>query len=304
MRRSTLFFTALLFAATPLYTVTYVLHGSMSAEDAWYQKGGKFYTALEAEVVQRGDTLASFTWSGGIIDRSIIEGSESLVRTILEHDANEPITLVAHSNGGNVALYTTAILAALYNELAADISAQPPRSLYTPFSHSTKSATDALEVETALAINAAFQRLRPDFAKRMLRRDRSDSPYIIKEMYLMGTPINPDRFDADMSIVEHVFNLYSHKDTIQSLVGDQTLPTHERRTNLHVMLHNPAYKDEPVAPCHKHIRNPIIAKWLFRLKEVVGEELSDGYLVLHSSEQPTFQTTPPEGLEYEFEDEF
>lgn len=302
-----LFLTLLIASVPQLDAATFVLHGSFSSEDAWYQKGGKFYTALEQEVAQRGEELQSFSWSGGITSNSIITGSERLVSEILKLHANEPIRLVAHSNGGNVSNFATTLLAALRDNLtpqAPEISTR----LYRPFMQSTPTksgpAIESINTETQAAVDQAYQRLRVQFEKRSLRRTSQESPYMINELYLMGTPINTRQFDVDMSVVKHVFNLYSCNDYVQPLVGEQTLPHHERRSNLHVMLHNPAYKDEPVAPCHKHIRNHLVAKWLLRIKDVVGQELNDGYLILHAHEQPTYQASAPDGHQCEPDDDF
>ena len=150
------------------------------------------------------------------------------------------------------------------------------------------------EVEPRLdkLIDTTFSELQKTIdLKHYLRRTLPDYP--IQLICLMGTPINSERFDVNMHIVKQVINLYSPADFIQALVGKQLLPPHERRANIQTKIHRDTTTPEPIDPCHKHIRNPIIGKWLLHLPAIIADKedatrLASGTTIFYADKEPFF----------------
>jgi hypothetical protein len=300
---------------TPLAADIFILHGSFGSESRWYRPGGEFYQAVATEGATLGHSVSPFLWSGGITAQSIIEAAGTLVKRILELPPTSQIILFAHSNGGNVCAYASMLLGELYRNL--DPKEQSLNILKKPFEEKklTKNRNFIYEVEPKLdkLIDATFSDLQKTVdLKHYLRRTLPDYP--IQLICLMGTPINIDRFDINMQVVKQVINLYSPADFIQALVGKQLLPEHERRANIQTKIYHSKNAKGPTDPCHKHIRNPVIGKWLLHLPTIIADKenatrLASGTTIFYDdvNKEPTFaagvysEASPPTNTE---EDEF
>jgi len=186
------------------------------------------------------------------------------------------------------------ILGELYNNPPTDRTA--PAILKKPFEEKKITKNRAFIYETPPAldslIDATFAHLQNTIdLKHYLRRSLPDYP--IQLMCLMGTPIDTARFDINMNIVKQAINLYSPADFIQAIVGKQLLPEHERRANLQTKIHHQACSTNPIDPCHKHIRNPIIGKWLLHLPKIIAEKesattITGGTAIFYNDKEPVF----------------
>lgn len=278
-----------------------VVHGSFSSESKWCRPGGLFYEALKKSTKNDESFVTPFIWSGGVSPQSIIQGAGALAELIISLPPHIPVRICAHSNGGNVSAYATMLLAALY-QTQTTVTTVPqeelPESLKKPFQEKklTKNRTCLYDLAptTERTLEKTFAHLKQLFNEgTRLRRTLPDYP--IQTVYFMGTPLNTNLFDVDMSVVRHVINLYSRGDIIQPLVGKQTLPPHERRANLQALLHHAA-AEEPCDPCHKNIRHPSVGQWLLGLENLIaGKEsaaldaLQSGVITFYEDKAPSFK---------------
>jgi len=115
----------------PSGLVVFLVHGTNSSSGTWNQETRDAYQA------QYGGEVIAVDWSGGNSDAARQEGANDLVNEIQEYartHPGEPIIIVGHSHGGNVAILTVNELAAsrrepIYVELLVTI-ATPVRYEY------------------------------------------------------------------------------------------------------------------------------------------------------------------------------
>lgn len=82
-----------------------VIHGSFARIlNGWWRIGEPFPSYLQS-VSSR--TVHSFSWSGGITPPAIQTGANDLVAWINANQPTNSLYIVAHSNGGNVAMLAT-----------------------------------------------------------------------------------------------------------------------------------------------------------------------------------------------------
>ena len=112
---------ALSLVTTPVSATIVFLHGSFAVNSTWYRPGGAFYEEVAKHAPAKKQTLSPFSWSGKFTSKAIIEDAGELVKYLLSLPPNEEISIIAHSNGGNVTAYATIILAELYQAMATAI---------------------------------------------------------------------------------------------------------------------------------------------------------------------------------------
>lgn len=286
---------------TAAYGDIFILHGSFGSDSRWFRPNGTFYEAVKKQAAPLGHDIHPFIWSGGVSPQSIIEGAKSFIERMLTLPPNTPIIIEAHSNGGNVAAFTTMLYAALYKAQATD-ETEVPDIIRSPFLEKKLTKNRTYIYEVAPKVESLLQETFTELKEAMntshrLRRTLPDYP--IQLLCLMGTPINTDRFDINMQVVRQVINLYSPADFIQPLVGDQVVPIHERRANIQVKLHDVNLGADPIDPCHKNIRNQIIGQWLLELPDIAAStkedaapySLQSGIATFYSDQPPLFVQT-------------
>ncbi len=84
------------------------IHGTFASDADWPKRGSTFDSGLRMRLPNAEVATEAFTWSGGNSHADRLSAAQSLRRLILElkrkYEGYE-ITLIAHSHGGNVALY-------------------------------------------------------------------------------------------------------------------------------------------------------------------------------------------------------
>lgn len=301
----------------------FLLHGSFSNACSWYQPGGLFYEALQKAAhkykeISPTQQVIPHSWSGGFMHKELINDgfdfAEHLLRESTAHKNGGRITLIAHSNGGAVSLFCTMIIAEMHRQRTQEKNATRhfhiPVNLYEPFMkrRKTKSPGEGhrfITAEIEAQITARYNNL---YALYGHHPDCTllTTPFPIKALYLMGTPINTNRFPVSTDAIEHVYNMTSGGDFVQSLAGKKVVPNHERCWNIHVSLHEPLAhceicnfdeddegeiieREGPVEPCHECIHAPLTAQWLFELPKLIMQlstNFNNGELVLHPIEKP------------------
>ncbi len=83
-----------------------IIHGTASRTARWIRPDSRIRRRLERHFGRRGKTI-SFEWTGANTDAARLTAGTELGRRILELDGEfgAPIYLVAHSHGGNIAMY-------------------------------------------------------------------------------------------------------------------------------------------------------------------------------------------------------
>jgi len=276
----------------------FILHGSFGSASRWFRPNGSFYEAVKKQAAPLGHAVHPFVWSGGASPQSIIHAAGEFVEHILNLPPHVPVIIEAHSNGGNVAAFTTMLLGALYKALPTDGTGLP-ETLKSPFIERklTKNRTyvDELAPATETLLQSTFSRLRSVLNNsHHLRRAFPTQP--IQLLCLMGTPINTSKFDIDMGVVRQAINLFSPGDFVQTLVGNNLLPPHERRANIQVKLHDEDFGQDPIDPCHKNIRHRLVGQWLLELPTLIGDAkenaapytLQSGTVTFYADKSPEF----------------
>lgn len=282
--------------------ITFLAHGSFAADSKWFLPGSPFYEELKKEAALHDGIVIPWLWSGGVSDESIIEAAGRFVEELLLLPASTSINLCAHSNGGNVFAFATMLLAALYEETQEEptTATRMPLFLKKPFLH--KELTKNREVlynmhpKTEAVLNKIFSHLK-EKKEQGLPLHRSLTTYPINLFCCMGTPINPSRFDIDMRVVKQAISIYSPADFIQSMVGAQLWPEHERRANVQARLHHSKLSDTPIDPCHKNIRHALIGAALLDLPRILAAthenaapyELQSGMVTFSETAEPEFK---------------
>jgi hypothetical protein len=88
-----------------------IIHGTWSADSAWYMPKGDFFDALEQTVHNKNSSVVSFRWSGGAGHDARLKAAQNLVKLIRTYHPSIALYLVAHSHGGNVAALASHMLA-------------------------------------------------------------------------------------------------------------------------------------------------------------------------------------------------
>ena len=92
----------MLFCSFTAEAVVIVIHGSFAADRGWWSTSGEFFKAVEKEAARLGERVVPFCWSGHPSAKLIDVAGHNLAWLILSYPRNEHITVIAHSNGGNV----------------------------------------------------------------------------------------------------------------------------------------------------------------------------------------------------------
>ncbi len=271
----------------------FLVHGSFAKNSTWYKPGGDFFQRIEAKY---HGNIRPFSWSGSPLQSGIIEAAYDLAKEILETPANEAITLIGHSNGGNVIAYATSLIYfAVTPENDDDNASQRLLSLIDQaidpenIIRSQQDLTDTVEYASIKTMLRDMYLTLYDIGQARLTRSED---YVIKHVYMMGTPIHKHTFIVNMNVTKHVFNLYSEADYVQVLVGNRTIPEHPRVTNLHT--HLVSESGETVLPCHYTIHHEMVGKWVLKLPEVIDEhpeadEYNDGQVIFSSEYPPIYE---------------
>lgn len=79
-----------------------IAHGTFASDSDWYQPGGDFYDALNANRPDLDVHDQSYRWSGGYSSSATLEGAKALKKWIADQGLRKP-DFFAHSHGGTVA---------------------------------------------------------------------------------------------------------------------------------------------------------------------------------------------------------
>lgn len=242
-----------------------LVHGTFSCEENWCKPNGKFYTILEKQACFLNHKLVPFTWSGSLSHKARVQAAECLARIILSYE-DEPIIVVGHSHGGNIINLASQVLSEI-NEVTPSI----------------------FPSGTAVFLQA----YRNTVSKSSTIKKKKN--YIIERVYLLGTPIDQKNYAPNMKIIEHLYNFYSPKDSIQTVLGSYSrcIQKLERAINFQITLHNGI---ESYHPSHEQMHDPLIAQWIlsipYQLKKLKKGGFEDFQEQNHSTIHFTLEDPP------------
>jgi hypothetical protein len=276
-----------------LNSVIILVHGSFAAQMSWHQPGGRFYQELEKIAQKQNQPLVSFAWSGIPTEIDIVKGAENLAKLILSYPIDEKITLIGHSHGGNVINFASQLLFDPIEDLMANqtsqeleqeisqIIAQAYENLFPQQKHFSEKLNEYLKAKKLKQnlppslkllrtrnkqVQIAIKNIRILQKQKQTRiiKKTCNKKYLIDKVYLLGTPVDPQRFHPQLKVINHVLNFYSWADRIQTVAGlfKRTYPQHDRISNIEITINNKQ-------PTHMQMHDPIIAPWLLLIPDAL-----------------------------------
>jgi len=245
--------------ATATQTTIIMTHGANDSGSGWYKPGGHFFeeVAGQAALQFENATLVPFSWKqplNGITYLEILNGANDLANLILDLTQTETptdIILIGHSFGGHVIKVASQML----NQAQAALSLE-------------KITTNEQIVNMPMqSDNELYQKLRVNIQEKMAKTTQKDNlskEYLIDAAYTLGTPnVHYPDFLADMSVIGQFFNLYSDGDVVQDKVANKTVPEHERKANLKIVIKE---ADETLTnPSHSGLTCDSVGHWILSI---------------------------------------
>jgi hypothetical protein len=321
--------TALICSSSNTYGLTIVIHGTFASSARWYQPGGEFFEQVrqslqpvpltkdkkslnEAEAdkaVAAKHKIISFSWSGKNKPHDRIEAARKLAELILSYPEDEPINIIAHSHGGNVAALASRFL---YNPFADTPSMDEILKLDSNPQVATKSYYKKIvsdELDRLLGnhegmkpfnikqLNALKKDIKSSFSHFKKVYQGSTSSYIheateesrkkykttdpnneighastqrkINQLFLLGTPIHTGDYGIDMHVVNECYSLYSIGDKVQKVGFIYNRKHPSQKGLLNIQTYSCSRSGVIKNPSHSELHAPHIGKWLFKLPQQI-----------------------------------
>lgn len=289
------FFIISLTIIKPVHAVVILVHGSFSTLSSWCKPNGAFFDVLEQQAQLLNHKVVPFSWSGVPTDAEIIRGGQALAKVILSYPPDEEKILIGHSHGGNVIIFASHLLHQAHTETSsdyeflsslivqADTNQQPqnsPHGLlhdYLPTLRNKK----AKEQLRKIVLEAIDDIKRSSLEYKNCTLEKSASPFLIKKVYVLGTPVEPKKYYPNMNIINTFISLYSTGDFVQPVFGlyKRTYPLHERIANLSVWLDGSGSFIRPNKPAHHELHHPLIGEWILAIPEILQEQKQGNFEV-------------------------
>lgn len=93
------------------HSVYIIVHGTWSANTAWYAPGGDFFDTLEKVAQKNNAHVAAFRWCGSNTHKARQKAAQNLAKLIQTYPLDTHIYLIGHSHGGNVCTLASQLLA-------------------------------------------------------------------------------------------------------------------------------------------------------------------------------------------------
>lgn len=249
-----------------------LIHGSKGKLGTWYKPGGEFYDALSKQAELHGfGQVFPFSWSGksGPPEsrfesvKAHIQAAEDLVEKIVDltKGRSRKLILVGHSNGGVISMLVSHML---YNP-AVQGSKAP--EIFKKLSEPESKMRVLLECRSAIKAAVKYQQS---------RWKSTDIPFVITELFTMGTPIDTSLYTINPSVIRHVYVLFSAGDSIQRFFGRRHYPRAQNSLNIRVSFQT--RKKGIVYPWHTYFcNNNTVARYLFDLPAIIQQKLGAGF---------------------------
>ena len=104
---------------------------------------------------------------------------------------------------------------------------------------------------------------------QIMAQDRNNR-HRIARFYALGTPVDMEHYEPDMSIIGYLYNMFSFADYVQPVLGmfGREFPYHERISNIRLTINY-------LEPRHTQLHHPLIAAWLPFVHKQYSQFLAD-----------------------------
>jgi hypothetical protein len=250
--------------------VVILVHGSFSASSIWHSSQGLFFRSLEETAKALDQTAVSFNWSGTPTYSEIKKAGQTLAKLIASYPKDESIILVGHSHGGNVINIASQNMIDIEAEISENASKITKEDLEKVFSGKKQEAQGPVPIKA--------NKQNPDLdlivtLRKPVEITNDKKHYKIDCVYLLGTPVDMNKYAPQMKVIKYLFNFYSRGDGIQSVAGfyDKQYPAHERITNIELKLKD-SKTQKDTNPSHRDIHHYTVGKWLLLIPFNLQEE--------------------------------
>ncbi len=121
----------------------------------------------------------------------------------------------------------------------------------------------------------------------------------IETIYAFATPVDPESYFPDMSIIHYFFNFFSYSDFVQTVLCtfQRVYPRHKRIANISVTINH-------LQPNHDTIHDALIASWLLKIPACFDtfDFQQPGSIAFFSGKRPEYyiELDREERLEHDF----
>ncbi len=277
-----LLFLGLLTCYLSVDAVVIIVHGSFATDRTWWTTNGEFFKAVEKEAGRMGERVVPYCWSGHPSIKLIETAGQNLAWLILSYPRNERITVIAHSNGGNVVNAASRALFDPIAKICCQFSSRPIKEIldmaYAKLDDKPVATAASLVVPMPGTLHDGFdysyttrqslgikQAVDDCIARTLFKKQ-----HIIDRVIYLGTPVELEHFAPQMDVIGTLVSLYSEGDKIQTAAGmfARRFPLMPRVTNIQAQVKikgNPTIID----PGHSHLHSSLIGQWLLHIPEVL-----------------------------------
>ena len=290
-----LFFGALF---STLNSVVILVHGSFGINQDWWRPGGDFFSALESQAKKQGHVVVPFCWNGTPNDEEIFKAAEVLVKLIESYLGRDKIILVGHSHGGNVINKATQLLYDRLSDILAEVASSSCTDILSLAKMQLAASNLIPQNPASYLIPAPIphhysQTL--DFKPTL----REKKIYPIERVYLLGTPVCPQRYFPQMGAIAALINLFSEGDRIQTVLGmfDRRYPPHDRIANVSVSFKQ-GISYQSISPGHSELHDMLIGHWLINIPDMLKGDgvgnferfsyVHDGHITFDEKSHPLY----------------
>jgi hypothetical protein len=99
------------------------------------------------------------------------------------------------------------------------------------------------------------------------KKKKNSKKRIINRLYALGVPVDLERYQPNMKVIEKFYNFFSLGDYIQPLFGlyGRLYPAHPSIANIRIKI-------DSLDPIHKELHNECIGRWLLYIHEQLHQE--------------------------------
>ena len=281
MKLRFLFLITLLGCTTPLFPIFIIIHGSFASDRSWWTPQGRFFQEVESQARLLGESTIPWCWSGYPSFTQIERGGQMLAKFLMSLPRNERVTIIAHSNGGNVVNIASAILQQPVEKICGQFGAASVADVleaaYSKLNDIPIPTTGAFVVPLPTTLYDGLDYTHTLREVPMIKgaitdyRAKLRKVNIIDRAIYLGTPVDMQVYPPQMDVIGTLINLYSQGDSIQQVAGlfSRNYPPHPRRVNLQVFMkrHDRALM---TSPSHSDLHVPYIGRWLPYIPEVLA----------------------------------
>lgn len=285
--------------------VIILIHGTFATDTEWYQPGGDFFEVIKKAAAKKKYTVIPFAWSGQLSNTARIAASKNLAQLIVSYPSSMNIEIIAHSYGGAVATYASALL---YNPIEEAISLQHQRpsaqtileDLSQAKKETKKQLSELLEQQKTIQPGpdnefikalATVQKQMQAYQKQSLEAELQAITTLTQEikdfvqaqkklnqktknritcLYTLATPVDAKQHLPNYFVIKQLKNLYSNSDIFQSVFGicQKVFLPHPQLINLKIKIGKTPTDQDPRDPTHSELHSKLLGKKLLDIFEI------------------------------------